>query len=566
MSLFGSIQMAGNSLHANDIALQVVGQNIANANTPGYLREEVVLQPAATQQLGNLILGMGVEVEGVVQKVDKFLQERLRSAVSDSANTDTVQQSYSQLEAAVNALSNSSDLSTSMNDFFNSISEILNEPADITVRSQAVSNGQALAQNISLMSRQVAGLRSNANDKIRNMAGEINNLTEQISQLNVKIAALQGGSDSKSDAVGLTDLREEALESLAKLINIQSVEQPNGSLTVYSGDAYLVNGDISRPVYVVSVSDKGYSAAEIHIVDNDEKINPTTGELRGLIDSRDKVLGGFQDQLDDFAQTLTFEFNKIYSSGQGLNGYSTLTSTNGVDDASMALNDAGLPFTPQNGSFTVLVKNTKADSTTSTTIQINLDGLGHDTTLEDLNNALNNVNGIHSQILTGGKLKIDSTSDDSEIAFANDNSGLLAALGLNVFFTGTSANNIGVSAAVTADAGKFAASQNGIGAGTDNAVIMANFVAQPIDSHNGESLEAIYDRMIAGVAQGSAAAQTIANGATAFESSLRSQQTAISGVNLDEEAVKMITYQRSFQASAKYIATVSDLLNILVQL
>ncbi len=187
MSLFGSIQMAGNALRANDIALQVVGQNISNANTPGYLREEVVLQPAATQQLGNLLLGMGVEVEAVVQKVDKFLQERLRSAVSDSSNTDTLQQTYSQLEGVINALSNSNDLSTSMNNFFNSISEILNQPDDITVRNQAVLQGQTLTQNITQMSQQVEGLRSDVNDQISNMAGEINNLTEQIATLNAKI-------------------------------------------------------------------------------------------------------------------------------------------------------------------------------------------------------------------------------------------------------------------------------------------------------------------------------------------------------------------------------------------
>ena len=238
---------------------------------------------------------------------------------------------------------------------------------------------------------------------------------------------------------------------------------------------------------------------------------PTSGELKGLTDARDKVLGGFQDQLNDFAQTLAFEFNKVYSSGQGLNGYSTLTSENGVDDASKALNDTGLPFTPQNGSFQVLVRNKKTGLTNTTNIQIDLNGLGHETTLEDLNNALNNVDGIQSQILTGGKLKIDSTSTDNEIAFANDTSGVLAALGLNVFFTGTSASDIGVSAAVANDPAKFAASQGGIGADTDNAQIMADFVNQPIDSHNGESIGVVYDNMVAGVAQGSAVAQTNAD-------------------------------------------------------
>jgi flagellar hook-associated protein 1 len=566
MSLFGSIQMAGNALRANDVALQVVGQNISNANTPGYLREEAVFSPAATQQWGNLLLGTGVEVEAVVQKVDKFLQERLRNAVSDSSNADALQQLYSQLEASINALSNSNDLSTSMNNFFNSISGILNQPDDITVRSQAVYKGQTLAQNITQMSQQAAGLRSDVNDQIRNMAAEINTLTQKIATLNFKIVQMQGSTSSNSVAVGLTDQRSEALESLAKLINIHSVEQPTGGVTVYCGNTFLVSDGNYRPVEAAMGNYNGVPSAEIRIADNGEKIEPTAGLLKGLTDARDNVLGGFQDQLNDFARTLAFEFNKVYSSGQGLNGYSTLTSENGVDDAAKALNDSGLTFTPQNGSFQVLVHNKLTGSTQTTTIQIDLNGLGHGTTLEDLNAALNNVNGIQSQILTSGKLKIDSTSTDSEIAFANDTSGVLAALGLNVFFSGTSAINIGVSAAVRADPGKFAASLSGVGLDTDNAAIMAKFADQSIDSHNGENISEIYDRMIADVAQGSEAAQTQADSAQAFESSLRSQQSAISGVNIDEEAVNMITYQRSFQATAKYIATVSDLLNLLVQL
>jgi flagellar hook-associated protein 1 FlgK len=566
MSLFGSIQMAGNSLRANDIALQVVGQNISNANTPGYLREAVVLKPAATQKLGGILLGMGVDVEAVVQKVDKFLQERLRSSVSDSSSTDILQQNYSQLEGVVNALSNSSDLSTSMNDFFNSVSQILNQPEDVTVRNQAVLLGQTLTQNISQMSQQVEGLRSDVNDQIINMAGAINSLTQQISQLNVKIAQLQGGTISKSDAVGLTDQREAALENLAKLIDIRSVEQPNGSVTVYTGNTFIVSEGISRPVDVVLDSNGGVSSAEIHIADNDEKIDPVSGELRGLIDSRDKVYGGFLDQLNDFTKTLAYEFNKVYSSGQGLNGYSSLTSINGVDDASKPLNDTGLTFTPQNGSFQILVRNKITGLTTTTNVMVDLNGLGHETTLNDLKTALNAIGGVQADIQVGGLLKISSKSTDNEIAFANDTSGVLASLGLNVFFTGTSANDIGVSQAVADDPAKFAASQGGLGADTANAAIMANFLDRPIDSHNGENIGVVYSRMIADVAQGSSVAQTNASGAQAFESSLRSQQTAISGVNLDEEAVNMITYQRSFQASAKYIATVTELLGVLVQI
>jgi flagellar hook-associated protein 1 len=566
MSLFGSIQMGGNTLQAMDIALQVVGQNIANANTAGYLREEAVLSTAGTQQLGGLLLGTGVDVTAVVQKVDKYLEERLRAATSDASNTDTLQQTYSQLEAVLNALDNSTDLSTAMDTFFNSISDILNSPDDVSVRKQAVLNGQTLTQDISQLSQQVQTLRSSVNDQIKNMAASINQLTDQISKLNVQISQMESSSTSNSTAVGLTDQRFEALKELAGLINIRTVEQNTGAINVYCNGQSLVDGGTSREVAAVTDTSKGYNAVEIHIVDGDINLNPTSGELRGLLDSRDTVLDGFLNQLNDFAQTLTFEFNKIYASGQGLDGYTTLTSQYAVDDAAKALNDTGLTYTPENGSFQVQVTDTTTKLTTTTNIQVNLNGTGHETTLEDLNDALNNIDGIHSQILTNGKLKIDSDSSDTEISFANDTSGVLAALGLNVFFTGTSANDIGVSAAVMNDPSKFAASQGGLGVDTDNAQILANFINQPVESHNNETLGGIYKNITADVAQGSSTAQTNAAGAATFESSLQSKETSISGVNLDEEAVNMLTYQHAYLASSKYISTISGLLDTLMQI
>jgi len=101
MSLFGSIQLGANSLRADQVAMQVVGQNIANASTPGYIREEAVLTPASGQRIGNYVLGLGVEVEAIVQKIDKFLEERLRGAVSDSSSAEAQQNTYTQLEQLI---------------------------------------------------------------------------------------------------------------------------------------------------------------------------------------------------------------------------------------------------------------------------------------------------------------------------------------------------------------------------------------------------------------------------------------------------------------------------------
>jgi flagellar hook-associated protein 1 FlgK len=285
-----------------------------------------------------------------------------------------------------------------------------------------------------------------------------------------------------------------------------------------------------------------------------------------LVESRDNVLGGFLDTLDNFSAKLINEFNRDYSSGQGLKGYATLTSASAVSDATAPLNAAGLDFAPENGSFQVLVRNTKTGLTKTTDINVNLSGLGPQTTLEDIRDDLNAISGVTAEILIDGRLKISQAATDSEIAFANDTSGTLAALGLNTFFTGSKASDISVNATVIGDPKLFAASAGGIGQDTNTAKVLAAFQDQPLESANGSTLSDLYDRMVGNVTQASSQAQAAANGADTYATTLEGQKASISGVNLDEEAINMIQYQRAYQASAKFIATIVELLEILVNI
>ena len=565
MSLYGSIRLAANTLRANQIALQVVGQNIANANTPGYIREEVVLTPAPTQRYGGLLLGMGVQVSAVVQKIDHFLEERLRGAVSDEANTTTLEQTYAQLEAIIGELSDT-DLSTSMNNFFAAIHEVLNQPEDVSVRNLAVLQGVTLTQDMNRMAARAQELRRDVNDRVGNMAADINRLLEEVRLLNVRIAETEGGDISNSDAVGLRDQRLHALEKLSKLIDIRVVEQPSGGVIVYRGGDFLVFEGSRREVEAVYDVDRGMTVADVHIKDTDAPLNPASGELKGLLAARDDVLGKFLDDLDTFAQTFAFEFNKVYTGGQGLNGFYEVTGEYAVDDADLALNQAGLRFTPENGSFQLMVYNTRTQLTQTSDIFIDLDGQGKDTTLNDLRKMLDNVEGISAIITRDRRLEITSDSPDQQIAFANDTSGALAALGIGTFFTGTSVRNIGVNADVRQDPAKFAASKGGVGNDTGNAIELAAFIDRPIVARDGASIGVLYNRLVGETTQGSTIAQADAAGANVFEMTLRGQRLAISGVNLDEEAVKMIAYQYAFTASAKFIATLNELFGILVNI
>jgi flagellar hook-associated protein 1 FlgK len=125
---------------------------------------------------------------------------------------------------------------------------------------------------------------------------------------------------------------------------------------------------------------------------------------------------------------------------------------------------------------------------------------------------------------------------------------------------------LGVDEVLREDPAKFAASRGGIAADTQNAVELAAFLDRPIQSQNGVSLAALYDAWIGETTQASSITRAVTEGARTFETTLRGQKLAISGVNLDEEAVRMIGLQRSYQAAARYIATLSELLEILVNL
>jgi flagellar hook-associated protein 1 FlgK len=113
MSIFGSIQMAGNTLQAMEIGLHVVGNNIANANTPGYIRERVLYAPAPVQKLGNPTLGLGVEIAGIVQNIDTFIEDRLRGVAGDRASSEIQEKVYRDLESIIGELSDT-DVSTQL--------------------------------------------------------------------------------------------------------------------------------------------------------------------------------------------------------------------------------------------------------------------------------------------------------------------------------------------------------------------------------------------------------------------------------------------------------------------
>jgi flagellar hook-associated protein 1 FlgK len=508
---------------------------------------------------------LGVQVQGIIQQSDRFLSDRLRGAISDLAGSEAQEEAYVQLEALIGELTNT-DLSTSLSNFFNAISDVLNQPEDIAVRSLAVLQGATLADDIRRLDSRVIDLRTNVNNQIVSAADDINRLVSQIAKLNVNIVQTEGGTTSASDAVGLRDQREVALGELSKILKVRVAEQPGGSVSLFAGGDFLVIEGEYRQVEVEYTPDRGLSVASINLAATDAPLAATGGSLAGLYSARDEILGGFLDDLDALAATLTFEFNKIYSNGQGLTGLTEVQSEFAVDSATLALDQAGLPFTPVNGSFQVKLFNTRTGLTETTDVFVRLNGLASDTTLEELTASLNSIDGLVASISPDRQLTISTDSPILEFGFGSDTSHVLASLGINTFFSGTNSRDIDINAVVQADASKFAASEGGVGEDTNIALLLAAFGDRPLDSRNGQSLAKQYEELVANVTQASSVTQAVSEGFRVYQQTLEGQYLGLTGVSIDEEAINMIAYQRTYQASARLVATISELLNSLMNL
>lgn len=565
MSLFGSLQLAGNTLRAMQIGLHVVGNNIANSNTPGYVRESVIYTPAPVQKIGNLTLGMGVEVAGIVQNIDQFVEDRLRDAGGDRASAEIQEQAYRELEGILGELTDT-DLSTSMTNFFNSIDEVLNEPENVSIRNLAIGEGKKLTSTIRSLDRRVRRVHQDYNERVKNLGKEINTLTSEISKLNLKIVTTEGSGATGSQAGALRSQRKVALKRLAEIVDITVHEQETGATNVSVNGQSLVFEARPSQVEMELTSEDGLQRATLRFVDNKSPLEVSGGELHGLYEARDTVSGGFLEGLDRFAASLAGEFNKIFSQGQGITGFSEVISASRVSDAGAVLDNAGLDFTPVHGQFDLLVYNTQTGLTSPTRIDVDLNGLDGDSTLSSVASAISEVDGVTAEISFDRELIIRSDSEELQIGFARDTSGLLAAIGINTFFTGSRANNMAVNEVLLADGSKFAASNDGIGVGTGNAERLIALHDASLDSLEGNSLTGLYDQLVNKTTQGSTVAQAVADGLRVFESTLDADAQAVSGVNLDEEAIRMISLQRTYQATARYISTLSDLLDMLVKL
>ena len=562
MSLIGTIQQSAGALQAALIGLQVVGNNIANANTSGYIRQELEQASASAVRDGGLIKGLGVRTTGIVQTIDKALVERMYQAKSALDGAEALQRAYSQMEEITTDLDNSG-LSQQLSLFNNSLHELSAQPADRALREFVVLQGDTLASNIRRTHDAVLERRELWDGELANMTSKINDLSRCIAELNIQIAGIEGGGLIQSDATGLRDQRYRDLEELAGIVNINVQEQSSGTVSVFIGGDYLINSGNYREVYT-AYNDK-LKGTEIRIIETASPLQAKEGVLVGTMRARDSVFGEFVDTIDAMATGLIRSFNELHSQGQGRRGFSEVTGFSRTEPV-VPLTRAELPWSPKNGTFDISVVDDAGELVSTHRINVQMLDQIDDSTVSSIVADIDAIPGIQASVTSDGRVQIASESPVARFTFGEDTSGFLAAAGINSFFTGQNAANIGVNSQLLDDSDYLAISAGGIGADTEILNQLVDLVDRPLETLDGRSVRETYEDTVATLGQQINLQTNATLGLKDFYATLQSQNLAITGVNIDEESIRMIAYQRSFQASSRVIAAASEMLELLVAL
>ena len=570
MSLIGSLNAAKTSLAAHSAALQTTSNNVANAATPGYTRQRADLQNRqGTNGGAAATLGNGVRLAGVERQIDRALEMRLRGGISEEAAAASRVDLLGQLEHVFNELSDE-DLSTRTSEFFNAWARLADKPQDLALRDVVVQEGRSLAGLLNEMDAELGLAADRADETLRGDVEAANRLAGTVADFNKQIAAAENGG--RTPVNDLRDRRDQAVRDLAQLVNLRTADGTAGGTDVYVGSSLVVSGGQSfglnlrppRPTDFQTAPEKQSARPVVAVGDDQGRLDVRSGRVGGTLAAR-AVAEEARGDLDDLAGRLIFDLNKLHAQGQGLTGRAEFTASAAVDDPALPLDAAGngLAFGPKNGSFVVHVTDAATGLTDQTLVDVDLDGLGAGTTLDDLAASLDAIDGVGAAV-TAGRLRVTSTNPGGAIAFADDSSDVLAALGVNGFFEGSGASDVRVAEALAANPRHLAAAGNGRPG--DNTTALAIGALESAPGPDGLSLEQTYTRLVSDVTGASADARTAREAAGGVRSTLEAQRDALSGVSLDEEAADLLRYQRAYQAAARLIAATDEMLMTVINL
>ncbi|TCJ15532.1 flagellar hook-associated protein FlgK [Parasulfuritortus cantonensis] len=542
----GLLNISLSGLNAAMAGIRTVQQNIANANTAGYTRQEVVQSASTPQYSGGGYLGTGVQVDTVRRIYDQFLTSQTQNYQTQLSAAEA----YSSYASEVDALlgGSSTGLSTPLQTFFSAVSEVANDPTSLTARQQMISTANSLASRFNLLADNLQSIKTEINSEVSTIATQINSYADQIQSLNAEIARAQGSGQTPND---LLDQRDQLVNELGKLVNVSSIQQSDGTVAVMIGNGQpLVVGTAVR--HVVAVSDSAdptqtILAMEIPNSTATEVIDPssiTSGSLGGLFAFRDEVLNPSIADLDQLAQSLADAFNSQHEAGYDLNGaagtaFFSYSATSPAGTLAVVISQASQVAAASQGVSAAADAGNSGDAS-----------IGAVTLSETVTRPL--ADAPYTLSYNAGTVTVTDASANVVGSFTYTSGATMTFDGISVAITDGSGG--------IADGDTFTIDNSGAYSGpgdNGNALLLAGLQNEAVI---GSSTLSEYNTALVGrnATYANSADTNVSNFTSLYQQSYDSLQS-VSGVNLDEEAVKLIQLQQAYQAAAKAIQVSSTL-------
>src|SRR5215469_15148463 len=248
-SLIALLDISRQSLLDNQAALNIVSNNVANQNTPGYTREVATWQTEDSVNINGISIGIGASISAVSQR-DRVLEQRVQQQTQVQSQSAALSTALTQIEdifglSATTTSAASTSLGTSIDSVFNSFSTLASNPSDSTIRQSVLSIANTLAGTFNSVSSQLSTISSSLDQQVGTIVGQVNSLTATIASLNQKISSLSPNADAGT----LEDQRQQAISQLSQYVGLNQITTENNgiALTTSSG-AVLVSGGTSYPI------------------------------------------------------------------------------------------------------------------------------------------------------------------------------------------------------------------------------------------------------------------------------------------------------------------------------
>jgi len=311
MSIFGPVlNSATKALAANQYALAVASNNIANANNPDYTRQRLITRPSATTEPWHI--GTGVDVVGVQALRDRLLEARYRNTLSNQSGAGMQSGRLGEIEALFND-SNGTGLSQAISGFFNSFHDLAQDPASLTNREQVKMRAGSLIDAIHQKDLEFRQASASANTAIAADVQQINRLSSEIAGLTAQIKA----EEATGPAHDLRDRRGALVNELSKYVAVRELDSGDYQLSMNDGHVLVMNGSAQR------LSPDAIPAG-------------AGGSLQAELEIRDSYVPKYSAALDQLAYEIAEKVNGIHSASYDLDGntnvnlFTPLTSVSGA--------------------------------------------------------------------------------------------------------------------------------------------------------------------------------------------------------------------------------------------